>query len=825
MLHSLQKWNQMDTDSIQLGVLNHLKYGLLKDQFNYSKQDSFLALARTVRDRLVDRWIQTKQTYHQKQAKRVYYLSLEYLIGRSLLNNMINLEIEKVCKEAVEQLGLDFTILLEEEPDAGLGNGGLGRLAACFLDSLTTLEIPAVGYGLRYDYGIFHQKIVDGYQIEKPDSWLNHVHPWEVCRPEYRVPVHFGGRVETYQKNGKVLHRWVETSTIIGIPYDVPVTGYQTSNINTLRLWSARANTDFDLQNFNQGSYTRAVEEKTEAENITKVLYPNDNIYEGRELRFKQQYFFAACSVFDILRRFVYEKNEDFRQLHEKAAIQLNDTHPAFAILELMRILIDEKELAWEHAWEVSQACFGYTNHTLLPEALEKWPLEIFEKLLPRHLQIIYEINHFFLSECATRFPALKNELEYLSLIEEKPIRQVRMAYLSVVGSHSINGVSALHTTLLKETLLKSFYHLFPERFNNKTNGVTPRRWLILCNPLLTELINETIGTTWHKDLERLKDLIPYATNEAFQKRFREVKQKNKQHLVETIWKRNRIPLQVSSLFDVQIKRLHEYKRQFLNLLHIVILYNRLQKNPKLEIVPRTFIFGAKAAPGYAIAKKIIKLINDVARVINQDPTVHQKLKIVFLENYEVSLAEQIIPAADLSEQISTAGMEASGTGNMKLTLNGALTIGTLDGANVEILEEVGAENIFIFGLNTEEVSQLRESGSYFPENIYKNNPEIQEAIDLIFSKHFNLEEADLYQPLYDLLFRKGDHFLHLADLESYIRCQAQVDLLYQNPQEWTKKAILNVACSGKFSSDRTISEYGKEIWKIKSVPVHLKIP
>lgn len=810
-------------ESLQNAILNNIKFFLLKDQFNRNNMDCYLALARTVRDQLVDQWIQTKQTYHRYQAKRVYYLSLEYLIGRSTVNNIINLGLDKEFREAVHRLGMNFQAISELENDAGLGNGGLGRLAACFMDSLATLEIPAVGYGLRYDYGIFQQKIINGYQVEQPDSWLHLAHSWEIHRPEYTIPVHFGGRVESYIKEGKKRSRWISTQVVHGVPYDMPITGYRTNTINTLRLWSARAMADFDLHNFNKGSYAQAVQEKIEAENITKVLYPNDNTYEGKELRFRQQYFFASCSIQDIIRRFSYENNRDFSLLYEKASIHLNDTHPALAVLELMRILVDEKDLEWDVAWKVCQACFAYTNHTLLPEALERWPVELFEKWLPRHLEIVYEINHRFLDILSRKYPNQIERAIRMSLVEEKPLRQIRMAYLSVIGSHSINGVSALHTELLEKTLLKDFYDLYPERFNNKTNGVTPRRWLISCNPGLTELINSTIGTQWHKNLAELRALEKYVENAEFRKKFREVKLKNKQRLADYIFKRNKIFISPQSLFDVQVKRLHEYKRQLLNLLHIVILYNRLRKDPNYEMVPRTFIFGAKAAPGYFMAKLIIKLINDVAITVNKDIVAENKLKVVFLENYDVSLAEIVFPGSDLSEQISTAGFEASGTGNMKFMMNGALTIGTLDGANVEIKEEVGEENIFIFGLTVQKVEALKHSKTYSPKKIYEASPEIREALDLIFNDYFNPQEPNLYEPIHDMLFTKGDYFLNLADLESYAITQLQVDELYRNPEEWTKKAILNVARCGKFSTDRTISEYAQEIWKTDPVKITLK--
>ena len=698
-----------DPDSIKYGFAEHLKYSLAKDRFTATTHDRYMALALAIRDRIVERWIETQQAHHDEQVKRVYYLSLEFLMGRAMSNNVINLGLTDAVKKALEDLGLKWEDLLNEEVDAGLGNGGLGRLAACFLDSLATLQIPAFGYGLRYQYGIFRQTIENGYQVEHPDDWLRGGNPWEIARPEYRIAVHFGGQVENYTENGCSRARWVNTQPVVGIPFDTPIVGYGGNTVNNLRLWSALAAEDFDFEDFNRGDYVAAVESKVLAENLTKVLYPNDIHYMGKELRLKQQYFFVACSLHDIIRRFKAD-GEPWRMLPSRVAIQLNDTHPSLAVPELMRILLDEEGLGWDEAWAIGVKTFGYTNHTLMPEALEKWPVKMMARLLPRHLEIIYEINQRFLREATAKYPSDGEKIGRLSLIEEGDEKQVRMANMCIVGSHSTNGVAEIHTELLKKRVVPDFADMYPDRFNAKTNGITPRRWLLLANPPLAELITDKIGDGWITDLNKLQDLKPLAKDKRFQKKFREVKKTAKLALAKTLKRESGIELNVDSIFDVQIKRLHEYKRQLLNALHIAILYNRLRKNPDMEWTPQTFIFGAKAAPGYAMAKTIIKLINNVADVVNHDERCRDWLRLAFFPDYRVTAMEVICPGTDLSEQISTAGKEASGTGNMKFMMNGALTIGTLDGANIEILEEVGEDNFFLFGLDAHQVAAVRRN-------------------------------------------------------------------------------------------------------------------
>ena len=805
------------TELIKEAFQRNLKYSLATSRGNCTKRELYLSLALAVRERLIDRWNDTRKARIESKSKRAYYLSLEFLIGRAMGNNVINLGLEKSVRSAAAELGLDWDELREEEVDAGLGNGGLGRLAACFLDSLATLQFPAIGYGLRYDYGIFRQRIVNGNQTEDPDDWLSSGNPWEMVRPNYSVNVGFGGRVETHEVHGRTVYRWVKESEVAGIPYDMPIVGYGGACVNILRLWSARASQSFSFDEFNHGDYAAAVDAKTRAENLTKVLYPNDLFYAGQELRLKQQYFFVACSLHDILRRFKSDFG-DFRLLPDKVAIQLNDTHPSLSVPELMRLLVDREGLDWDNAWDLTVRSLGYTNHTLLPEALEKWPVEMFERLLPRHLQIIYEINNRFLSAVARRYPGDDARVQRMSLIEEGESKHVRMAYLSIVGSHSTNGVAALHTELLKKNVLPDFFAMFPERFNNKTNGVTQRRWLLKSNPGLARLISSAIGDKWIVDLSELKGLVPFAEDPAFRARFREVKREAKIALAEHVQSKWGYKLNPDSLIDSQAKRLHEYKRQLLNALHIVMLYNRLLKNPSLEMVPRTFLFAAKAAPGYAMAKLIIKFINNLGTVINDDPVSRGKLQVYFLPNYQVSLAEKIIPATDVSEQISLAGLEASGTGNMKFMMNGALTVGTLDGANVEILEEVGAENIFIFGLTA---AQAMESRSYYdPHWHYQNDSETREALDLIASGHFSLGEPGIFKPLLNSLLDGGDRYMLLADLKAYSEAQERIEKLYRDPDAWARKAILNVAHSGKFSSDRTILEYTREIWNLQPVPI-----
>ncbi len=815
-----------DPKSIRISFAKHLKYSMIKDEYSATNLDKFFSLALTVRDRLVEKWIKTQQSYYaHEDVKRVYYFSLEFLIGRLLMNNIINLRIDKEVRSAMDKIGIDLDKIAELEEDAGLGNGGLGRLAACFLDSLATMGYPAYGYGIRYEFGIFKQIIRNGYQVEEPEEWLKFGNPWEIERPEYTVPVHFYGRVESYMENGRLRFKWVDTTSVLAVPYDTPVVGYGCNTVNTLRLWAARSSEEFDFEIFNHGDYIRAVESKNLSEVISKVLYPNDNIYEGKELRLKQEYFFVAASLRDIIRRFKKQFGNNFRLFPEKVAIQLNDTHPSLAIPELMRLLLDEEGLEWDEAWDITVKTFAYTNHTIMPEALEKWDVNLIQKLLPRHLQIITEINRRFLDHVRARFPNDLEKIRKVSIFEEGYVKQVRMANLCVVGSHSVNGVSELHTNILKNETMKDFNEIFPDKFNNKTNGVTQRRWLLQCNPDLANLINDAIGDEWVTDLYELKKLEKFATDKSFIEKFYNVKQKNKEKLARYIKETLGVKVDTDSIFDVQVKRLHEYKRQLLNAMHIIYLYDRIRENPNLDIYPRTFIFGAKAAPGYYRAKLIIKLINSIAETINNDKKIKNKIKVVFLPNYNVSLAEKIIPAANVSEQISTAGKEASGTGNMKFALNGAITVGTLDGANVEIREEVGEDNIFIFGLKAEEVLALKSSGSYKPLDIYNSKPYIKQVLDEIASSFFAPNEPGIFMPLYNSLLYGvdggvADEYMLLADFDSYKDIHQEVDKLYRDKFEWNKKAILNVARMGKFSSDRAIKEYATEIWKTKPVKV-----
>jgi starch phosphorylase len=713
---------------------------------------------------------------------------------------------------------MDLEEVREAETDAGLGNGGLGRLAACFMDSLATLEIPAYGYGIRYDYGIFRQKIVRGYQVEEPDEWLSKANPWEISRPEYTYRVKFGGRVvERTTRTGKQIFDWIGTDDVLAMAYDMPVPGYGNKTVNNLRLWSAKATEDFDLDFFNKGDYFAATSKKTESESISKVLYPNDNSPEGRELRLKQQYFFVSASIQDILRRFKRE-HVDLRELPDAAAIQLNDTHPSIGIPEFMRVLLDEEGIDWDQAWEITKAIFGYTNHTLLPEALEKWQTALFGRLFPRNLQIIQEINARFLREVANRYPGDTERLNRMSIFEEGNDPHIRMAYVAIIGSHSVNGVSALHTELLKKYLMKDFYDLYPEKFNNKTNGITQRRWLKKCNPELSDLITSRIGEKWVKNLFELKKLEKFAKDKKFQNEWRAVKKSRKEIMTKLIAEEQRLAVDSNSMFDVQVKRFHEYKRQLLNALHVIALYRRIKANPDAPFVPRTVFFGGKAAPGYYMAKLIIKFINSIADVVNHDPQIKGKLMVVFLPNYRVSLAEKIMPASDLSEQISTAGKEASGTGNMKFALNGALTIGTLDGANIEMKEEFGEENIFIFGLKADEVAQLKASG-YRSRDYYQKSAELTGVMDLISSGFFSPENPDLFKPIYDSLMNH-DEYLLLADFDDYVACQDRVSEAYKDQNKWTEMAILNVARMGKFSSDRAIQEYCDDIWNVKPVRI-----
>lgn len=804
-------------EEIKQSIQNHLTFSLARVPDNATRRDWWVAASLAVRDRVLDKMIRTLAEHNRQNVRRVYYFSLEYLMGRLLVNNLHNSGVFKETVQALEELGHEFDEVVEEEVDMGLGNGGLGRLAACFLDSLATLDLPAVGYGIHYEFGLFRQEIVNGYQVEHPDNWLRYDDPWELVRPEFTQRVKIYGRVETqFDSLGRGRPEWVGAKTILGVPYDIPICGFDTTTVNFLRLWGSKASEEFDFQVFNAGGYVEAVREKTIGETVSKVLYPNDKTESGRELRLVQQYFFVCCSLHDIIRRY-RKNNSGWEAFPEKVTVQLNDTHPSVAIAELMRILLDEESLEWDAAWDIVTQTFGYTNHTLLPEALERWSVPLFEKVLPRHLQIIYEINRRHLEEVEARWPGDDGKKAALSLIEESHPKMVRMAYLAVVGSHSVNGVAALHTELLKKHIFADFNEMFPGRINNKTNGVTPRRWLKACNPRLAELITEKIGAGWEKDLERLRELEKFAGDAAFQRRFMEVKQANKADLVKIIRERTGIEVDASALFDVQIKRLHEYKRQHLNLLHILGLYRRLLQNPELDVTPRVFIFGAKAAPGYDLAKLIIKGIESVGRAINGDPRIGNKLKVVFLPDYGVSLAEKIIPAADLSEQISTAGKEASGTGNMKLALNGALTVGTLDGANVEILEEVGEENIFIFGLKVEEVEELVATG-YNPYDFYYRSEELRAVVDWLGSGYFTPGEPNVLAGITHSLLQAGDPFLVLADYEAYSEAQQKIDKAYRDRKGWARMAILNSARVGKFSSDRTISEYARDIWKLPAV-------
>ncbi len=809
----------MDAESMRDSLVNHVEYSLGKDGYTFTPQDCYTSLALATRDRLIERWIKTQQTYHNRDAKRVYYLSLEFLIGRSLGNSLVNLDLYGEAGNALTDLGYSLEEIREKEWDAGLGNGGLGRLAACFMDSLATLRMPAMGYGIRYDYGIFFQSIRNGYQVESPDNWLRYGNVWEFPRQEYTYLVNFYGNVESFRDpDGTMRKRWANAEIIVATGYDTPVPGFHNDTVNNLRLWSAKASREFDLNYFNGGDYVKAVSEKSLSENITRVLYPNDNMFEGKELRLKQEYFFVSATIQDIIRRYKKE-HATFAEFPDKVAIQLNDTHPAIAIAELMRILVDLERLEWEEAWDITVKTFGYTNHTILPEALERWPVSLMEKLLPRHMEIIYEINRRFLEEVSARFPGDADMLRELSVIEEGFDRKVRMANLAIVGSHSLNGVAALHTEILKERVFSRFWRLSPEKFNNKTNGITQRRWLRLCNPELSALITEKIGEGWATDLFQLERLVPFADDAAFRERWRAVKKARKARLAAYIASHNNVEVDADSLFDIQVKRLHEYKRQLLNALHVITLYNRILENPDADFVPRTVVFAGKAAPGYWMAKLIIKLINSIAERVNSDPLVRGRLKVLFLRNYAVSNAEKIIPAADLSEQISTAGTEASGTGNMKFALNGALTIGTLDGANIEIKEEVGDDNIFIFGLNAAEASSLK-SGGYNPMEFYLADPELKLVIDRIANGFFSKDEPDLFKPIVESLVQKGDSYLLLADYRSYVDCQDRVAETWKDREKWTRMSIMNAAHMGKFSSDRTILEYAKDIWGVEPVDI-----
>jgi len=797
-------------------VCRHLKFSRGLEQETVSNMDVYWAVSLATRDHLIEKMLETERRYEEADVKRIYYLSLEFLMGRSLGNNLINLGLFDNLGKAVSEMGGDLAEIREEEEDAALGNGGLGRLAACFLESMATLHLPGFGYGINYEFGLFKQEIDNGYQKERPDTWMSGGTPWQIERYESACIVPVYGRIEhAVDRKGGYNPMWLEWKTLIGIPHDMPIAGYGGETVNYLRLYSARASKDFDMDIFNEGDYLNAVQEKMYSETVSKVLYPSDSMEIGRELRLVQEYFFVACSIRDIVNK--YQKiHKTFDEFPEKVAIQLNDTHPALAIPELMRILVDEEALSWDEAWDITTATFAYTNHTLLPEALEKWAVSLMEYVLPRHMQIILEINRRFLDQVALKWPGDDDRLRRMSIIEEADTKQVRMAYLAIVGSHSVNGVAALHTELIKSNLLPDFYEMFREKFNNKTNGITQRRWLLKSNPGLAGLITDRIGNEWIDHIDHLKTLEGYGQDRDFQEKFLQIKRENKERLAAIVYKTTRVRVDPDSLFSIQAKRIHEYKRQLLAVLHIIHQYLCLVEDGREPIVARTYIFAGKAAPGYRAAKMIIKLINSVADVVNHDPRTRDLIKVAFIPDYRVSLAEIIIPAADLSLQISTAGKEASGTGNMKFALNGALTIGTLDGANIEIMEEVGAENIFIFGLTAKEVQQIRDDHAYRPWDYCRRDPEIKRVVDTLSGEFFSPGEPMLFQSIYDSIMSEHDQYLHLADLRAYIDAQEKAEASFKDTEGWVHKAILNVARVGKFSSDRTIAEYAKDIWDVK---------
>ena len=793
----------------------HLVFDRAIDPKVASARERFEAFAHSVRDILALRWVQTKATYEQQNAKRIYYLSMEFLLGRSLANNVTNLLLDPVVQHAVKEKGIDWLELIEQEPDAGLGNGGLGRLAACFLDSMATMQLPATGYGLRYEYGMFRQSFVNGWQQENADNWLRDGDPWEICRHHEAVDIKLNCSFTL--RDGKLHAIPNQPSTLRGIPFDRPVVGYGGKAINTLRLWAAAAPDYFDFQEFGTGDFVGALAGTLEAESLTRVLYPDDSTTAGQGLRFMQEYFLVACSLADLIRRFL-RHNKDWEKLPEKAAIQLNDTHPSMTVAELMRILLDDAHLGWDQAWDLTRKTLAYTNHTLLPEALEKWPAAWFQVLLPRQLEIIYEINRRLLDEARVRFPGDEGRIQRISLVEEKPSRKIRMANLAIVGSHSTNGVAAVHSKLLRTTIVKDLADMFPERFNNKTNGVTPRRWLLEANPELSSAITQAIGDEWITDLGQLSRLKAVSADSSLQEAFLASKRDAKVRFAEWLKATSGQIVDPDTIFDSQIKRIHEYKRQLLNALRIIICYNRLRENPELEMMPRTFFFAGKAAPAYKLAKLIIKFINNLGGTINGDPIVRGRMKVVFLPEYNVSLAERLIPASDVSNQISTAGYEASGTSNMKFMMNGALTVGTLDGATIEMAEEAGEENLFLFGLTVEQVQNSQ--AWYNPHWHYQHEPETRAALDLIFSEYFSRYEPGAFIPIHEALLMSGDHYMHLADLTSYVQAQDRLGALYANRAEWARKAILNIASSGKFSSDRTIHEYATQIWKAEPCPI-----
>ncbi|WP_163338250.1 glycogen/starch/alpha-glucan phosphorylase [Desulfopila sp. IMCC35008] len=804
-----------NSEVIRENIIHHLLSFQGRDPERSGPPDICRALAYTMRDIMVEKWIATQKTFYAKRKKRVYYLSLEFLIGRSLLNSIINLGLVEDVKGALAELGYELSEICDKEEDAGLGNGGLGRLAACFMDSIATLKIPAYGYGIKYEYGLFNQQLIDGHQVEAPDNWLRYGSPWGFDRRMPVFPVHFYGNVTTYQdESGNYRAKWVNTKEVMAMPSDMLIPGFKNDHVINMRLWTARASRELDLSDFSKGDYIGAVESKVSSETISKVLYPPDHNYAGQELRLKQQYFFVAATFQDIMRRYT-KKHDTFDLFPDRVAVQLNDTHPAIAIPELMRLLLDIEGIGWEKAWDITVKTFAYTNHTLMPEALEKWSVELMGKVLPRHLQIIYEINHRFLEELAERYPNDIQKLEKLSIIEEKPVKKVRMAHLGIIGSHSVNGVAALHTELLKTRIFQDFHEYYPGKFNSKTNGITPRRWLLQANPELADHISSHLGFNWITDLDELHKLEKFVDDKKFVKRWIEIKRDNKIQLADYISKRVGVEVDPDSMFDVQVKRIHEYKRQLLNALHLIYLYKRMLRNPGEDIPPRTAVFAGKAAPSYWRAKLIIKLITSIGEVVNNDPRIGDRLKVVFLPNYNVSQAEIIMPAADLSEQISTAGTEASGTGNMKFSLNGALTIGTLDGANIEIREEVGEENFFLFGMTAQEAEFERLNPSRTPHQVCQQNEDIREIIESISSGAFSRGDKQLFKPLVDSLMDQHDQYLLMMDLESYIECQNEVAGLFSDTNRWHRMAILNVARMGKFSTDRTIKEYSEEIWGI----------
>ena len=793
----------------------HLLFDNIKDLASVAPRQRYEAFAKSVRDVLSQRWILTEKTYERNNPKRVYYVSMEFLLGRSSANNVTNLLLDSFVAQTAKQKNIDLVSLLEQEPDAGLGNGGLGRLAACFLDSMATLELPAMGYGLRYEYGMFKQSLQNGWQHEQGDNWLRYPDPWEIARPDEAVEVRVNCSFEL--QGGSLRAIPGHPSTLLGVPYDRPIVGYGGKTINTLRLWSAAALNYFDFQEFSSGDFAGALAETLAAESLTRVLYPDDSTSKGQGLRFVQEYFLVACSLADLVRRF-RKTNTDWSALADRAAIQLNDTHPAMAVPELLRILLDEAHLEWDSAWDLTKKVLAYTNHTLLPEALEKWPVEWFEMLLPRHLELISEINRRLLTETRNRFGDDEKRVERVSLFEEGPQRKIRMANLAIVGSHATNGVAAIHSELLKTMTVKELAELYPERFTNKTNGVTPRRWLLLANPALAQTITDAIGDGWITDLNELEHLKPFAEDAGFRAAFRKAKHEAKSQFADWLKTSSGQAINPDSIFDAHVKRIHEYKRQLLNVLRVAILYNRILETPTLQMIPRTFFFSGKAAPAYRLAKLIIKLINNLAGTIDGDPLVRGRLKVLFLPEYCVSLAERLIPATDVSNQISTAGYEASGTSNMKFMMNGALTLGTRDGATIEMAEAAGEENFFLFGLTADQVVNSR--GWYSPYWHYENEPEIRAALDLIFSDCLSRNEPGIFEPFRDVLLTHGDFYMHLADLKSYLDADDRLVELYARPDEWARKAILNIASSGKFSSDRTINEYATDIWNVKPCPV-----